>query len=65
MASLKIKNGTRHEVKKGFVHIEGNCVMLLESIPMKNSRDSRIVFVYCLTPGETVTCDGEDYVVEF
>jgi hypothetical protein len=65
MTSLKIKSGTRHEVKNGYVHIEGSCVILLESIPMKNSRDCRIVFAYCLQPGETLTSDGEAYVVEF
>lgn len=62
MASLKVKTGTRREVAKGFVAIEGSCVLLIEDVKGKRER---IVFAYCLQPGETVTSDGEDYIVEF
>ena len=62
MASLKVKTGSRREVGKGFVEIEGSCILLIEEVKGKRGR---IVFAYCLQPGETVTSDGEDYVVEF
>ena len=62
MASLKIKTGHKREVEKGYVEINGQCVQLME-IVAKN--DYKLVFAYCLMPGETVTGEGEDYVVEF
>ena len=62
MASLKIKTGHKREVAKGYVDVEGQCVMLRVTLA-KN--ESRLVFAYCLLPGETITGDGDDYVVEF
>lgn len=62
MASLKVKTGSRREVEKGFIEIEGSCVLLVEEIKGKRGR---IVFAYCLQPGETVTSEGDDYIVEF
>jgi hypothetical protein len=64
MASLKIKTGTKRELKGGCVAIEGSCVLLYEPSKGKGKPD-RVVFAYCLQPGETVTSDGEDYIVEF
>jgi hypothetical protein len=62
MASLKVKTGSKREAKNGFVAIQGSCVLLVENVKGKHER---IVFAYCLQPGETLTSDGEDYVVEF
>ena len=62
MASLKIKNGGKRSVVKGYVDIEGSCVVLREIIE-KNG--SRVAFAYCLLPGETITSEGDDYIVEF
>ena len=62
MASLKIKTGTLREVKNGWVEIEGSCVLLVKEVKGKRGR---IVFAYCLQPGETVTSEGDDYIVEF
>ena len=62
MASLKIKTGTKHEVKNGFVELEGSCVVLREV----TAKAERIMFAYCLQPGEIVTKgEGDDYIVEF
>jgi hypothetical protein len=62
MASLKIKTGAKHEVKNGLVELEGACVVLREV----TTKSERMVFAYCLQPGETVTKgEGDDYVVEF
>jgi hypothetical protein len=62
MASLKIKTGAKREVKSGRVEIEGACVVLRE----KTEKTERVVFAYCLMPGETITKgEGDDYIVEF
>jgi hypothetical protein len=62
MTSLKIKTGAKHEVKSGVVELEGNCVVLREV----TAKTERMVFAYCLQPGETVTKgEGDDYIVEF
>jgi hypothetical protein len=64
VASLKIKNGNKKEVLKGKVEIEGTCVVLYEFNPKTGGR--RMVYGYCLLPGETVTKgEGDDYIVEF
>ena len=62
MASLKVKTGSKREVKKGYVEINGQCIQLMDN-PTKDVHT--LVFAYCLQPGETVTSDGEDYIVEF
>ena len=62
MASLKIKQGTKKEVKNGLVELEGNCVVLREI----TAKSERMMFAYCLNPGETVERkEGDNYVVEF
>lgn len=62
MASLRIRAGTKHEVKKGIVEIEGSCIVLRE---IGKNLEKHIVLAYCLQPGETVTKgEGDDYVVE-
>jgi len=62
MASLQIKQGSKIEVKKGFVAINGPCVALYEigkNVPI-------LVKAYHLLPGETVDrAKGDDYIVEF
>jgi hypothetical protein len=64
MASLKIKTGSRKEVKKGLVELEGSCVVLRAINP--KSGEERLEFGYCLQPGETVTrIEEDDYIVEF
>lgn len=66
MASLKIKTGTKREVKNGFVSIEGQCVGLYEITGKAGMEKSRLVFAQCLQPGDTVTKgEGDDYIVEF
>ena len=63
MASLKTKTGHKTEVDKGYVEIEGQCVMLRREISKNNSV---LEFAYCLMPGDTVTrVDEGDYIVEF
>jgi hypothetical protein len=63
MASLTIKTGTKHEVKKGLVELEGPCVVLRE---IGKNLEERMVFAYHLNPGETVRReDGDDYIVEY
>jgi hypothetical protein len=62
MVSLKIKGGTRKEVKNGFIEVEGSCVLLIEEVKGKRGK---VIFGYCLQPGETITSEGDDYVVEF
>jgi hypothetical protein len=63
MTSLKVKGGSKKEVKNGSVSIEGSCVVLREL----NSKtgDMRLVYAYCLLPGEIITGTGDDYIVEF
>lgn len=64
MVSLKIKNGTKKEVKRGTVDIEGGCVVLRGSNAIAG--DAKMIFAHCLQPGETVMKgEGDDYIVEF
>ena len=64
MVSLKIKNGTKREVKRGTVEIEGGCVVLRGS--NSASGDTKMIFAHCLLPGETVAKgEGDDYIVDF
>jgi hypothetical protein len=65
MASLKVRAGTKREVKNGFVEIKGQCVALYEITGKAGMEKSRLIYGACLQPGETVTSDKEDYVVEF
>jgi hypothetical protein len=62
MVSLKIKTGTRHEVEKGYVTVQGNCIALYE---VTSKGVGRLVFAYCLNPGEVLTSKGDDYIVEY
>ena len=64
MASLKIKTGNKHEVKKGLVELEGSCVVLREINP--KTGEERLEFGYCLLPGETISrVEGDNYIVEY
>ena len=66
MASLKIRTGTKKEVKNGFVEIKGQCIALYEITGKGPMERSRLVFGQCLQPGEMVTKgEGDDYIVEF
>lgn len=62
MVSLRIKGGTKKEVTKGSVEIEGSCIVLYEA---GKNLEKRVAFAYCLLPGEYVTREGDDYIVEF
>lgn len=64
MVSLKIKNGTKVEVEKGYVDMSGPAVCLWEVVGPKREKD--LVASYHLNPGENVrrTAEGE-YLVEF
>lgn len=63
MASLTVKQGSKHEVAKGMVELEGPCVVLRE---IGKNLEERMVFAYHLNPGETVTrVKGDDYIVEY
>ena len=63
MASLKIRTGTAKKVAKGVVELSGQAVALYE---IGKNLEKRLVFGYCLQPGETVTKgEGDDYSVEF
>jgi hypothetical protein len=62
MASLKIQEGTKREAKGGSVEIAGSCIVLRGP----NSSKNRLLFAYCLKPGEMVEMTGEgDYVVQY
>jgi hypothetical protein len=66
MASLKLRAGTKKEVKNGFVEIKGQCVALYEITGKAGMEKSRLVFGQCLQPGESITKgEGDDYIVEF
>lgn len=62
MVSLKLQAGTPLEVKKGYVTIEGPCVILRE---VDKTGNEKLIKAYHLLPGEIVRHTGEDnYVVE-
>jgi hypothetical protein len=63
MASLKIRMGTKKEVAKGLVELEGSCIVLREINPKTGVET--MVLAYCLQPGEIVTrIEGDNYSVE-
>jgi len=63
MASLKIKTGTPVEVKKGLVELNGQVAAIYE---IGSKGEERLVFGYCLQPGETIRRkEGDDYIVDF
>lgn len=64
MPSLTLKSGTKVEVKKGYVSVTGQCVVLMSEDKMG---EWNLHLAYCLQPGEIVrrTEDGEDYSVEY
>ena len=64
MASLKVKTGTIWEAKNGSVTIEGQCVVLWEVVNHKTGV-KRMIYGYCLLPGETVRSEGDKYIVEY
>jgi hypothetical protein len=65
MASLKLKTGTPVEVKKGFVDLNGPCVVLYETVK-GNLVEEHMVLAYHLLPGEIVRRAGDgDYAVEY
>lgn len=62
MISLTTKTGHKIEVKKGSVKLEGNCVALYE---VKSQYELSLVYAFCLQPGDTVTREGDNYLVQF
>lgn len=62
MISLTTKTGHKITVDKGTVRLEGNCITLYET--GKNLEHS-LVYAFCLQPGDTVTREGDNYLVQF
>lgn len=62
MISLTTKTGHKITAERGVVKLEGNCIALYET---GKNLEQKLLYAFCLQPGDTVTREGDNYLVQF